>query len=154
MSKTLPSGRSVADPTVSRAVLAPGAAKVSVEGSYNSMTVEPPPAIRTLPFWSRVAVWPDRGVVILPVALKVPGDCPLALKVLSAAASKRRSQRCFWLLVGVLNAIRSPSCRHRGGKGSRKGLRMGLYNLLQRSKRKSILRIEWKTPRTPVHLHV
>ena len=57
---------------------------VPVVGSYNSAVASPPrygsplgalavpPAIRTLPFFSRVAVWNIRGLDIEPVALNLP----------------------------------------------------------------------------------
>jgi hypothetical protein len=71
MSRTLPSGRRVAEKTKVDAVIAPVAVKVPVDGSYNS-TFEVPPAIRTLPFGSKVAVWLMRGTIMLPVAVNVP----------------------------------------------------------------------------------
>src|SRR5258708_33311043 len=37
-----------------------------------------PPAIRTLPLGSKVAVWPKRGVIMLPVLVNVPADCAIA----------------------------------------------------------------------------
>jgi hypothetical protein len=48
-----------------------------VDGSYNSAdastpVVPHPPAIRTLPLLSNVALWPLRGVAMLPVGLKLP----------------------------------------------------------------------------------
>ncbi len=36
------------------------------------MPPRPPPAIRTLPFFSKVAVWPSRGTRIGAMALKPP----------------------------------------------------------------------------------
>lgn len=51
----------------------------SVAGSYSSAEATagpppavPPPAIRTRPSWSSVAVWPRRAPIIEPVGLKVP----------------------------------------------------------------------------------
>jgi hypothetical protein len=38
-----------------------------------------PPAIRTWPFASIVAVCSDRGVIIFPTAVNVPGDWAFAL---------------------------------------------------------------------------
>jgi hypothetical protein len=34
-----------------------------------------PPANKTVPFGSKVAVWPPRGVIMLAADLNVPGDC-------------------------------------------------------------------------------
>jgi hypothetical protein len=56
MSRTLPSGSRVAETTSVDAVIAPVAVKAPVDGSYNSRVAEPPPAIRTLPLGSKVAV--------------------------------------------------------------------------------------------------
>src|SRR5438105_2023444 len=47
-----------------------------------------PPAISTLPFRSKVAVWLKRAVVVLPVGTSVPG--PAGVRV--ANASKTRTQ--------------------------------------------------------------
>jgi hypothetical protein len=59
----------------------PVAVNVPVAGSYSSALaipeLKPPPAIKTLPSWSRVAVWRKRGVVMLPVAVNVPADCAI-----------------------------------------------------------------------------
>src|SRR5262245_60202674 len=61
----------------------PVAVKLPVEGSYRSAldnrcsTVEPP-AIRTLPSRRSVAVFPSRGLIMLPVGVKVPVCCPKA----------------------------------------------------------------------------
>ena len=40
-----------------------------------------PPAINTLPFVSKMAVCLDRGVVMWPVEVNVPGDCAIDLEV-------------------------------------------------------------------------
>src|SRR5947208_1298628 len=39
-----------------------------------------PPAIKTLPSASRVAVCHNRAVVILPVGVNVPGDCAITIE--------------------------------------------------------------------------
>ena len=52
--------------------------KVAVLGSYNSAEpltmpeASPPPATRTRPSDTSVAVWPQLAVAIAPVGLKVP----------------------------------------------------------------------------------
>src|SRR5689334_1655340 len=74
----------------------PVAVKVPVRGLYNSALVRPyvsesfePAAINTLPSVSRVAVCPKRAVVILPVAVNVPGDCAINIAVWLAAPRNR-----------------------------------------------------------------
>ena len=52
-----------------------------------------PPAMRTLPSESRVAEWNMRGVVMLPVAMNVPGVCASIVGALPPATSKRESNK-------------------------------------------------------------
>src|SRR5438067_6485836 len=76
----------------------PVGSHVPILGSYSSVVVhaEPqPPVTRTLPLGSSVAVWPARGVVILPVAIHVVG---VAVEVLVGVS--------VTVLVGVSDAIR------------------------------------------------
>jgi hypothetical protein len=55
--------------------MSPVAVKAPVEGSYSSALVPAdPPAIKTLPSASNVAVWPVRGVIMEPVVVKIPVD--------------------------------------------------------------------------------
>ena len=51
-----------------------------------------PPVINTLPSLSRVAVCKNRGVVMLPVRMNVPGDCA---KADDANATSTISNRVF-----------------------------------------------------------
>ncbi len=75
----------------------PVTAKVPVEGSYSSAllvgvaSLTSPPAIRTLPSRSKVEVKAARAVVILPVAVKVPGGCAVAMG--TWPIPKQRSER-------------------------------------------------------------
>jgi hypothetical protein len=50
----------------------PVAAKDPMEGSQSSALAPLLPAIKTLPLFSKVAVGPGRGVVMLPVDVNVP----------------------------------------------------------------------------------
>src|SRR5947209_5438539 len=59
--------------------------QVPVPGSYNSALARKlpklslPPATRTLPLESSVAVKPMRSMLMLPVAVHVPGVCAVAI---------------------------------------------------------------------------
>src|SRR5437899_3763213 len=77
--------------------ISPVELKVAVTGSKSSALVNPsllPPVINTLPFGRRVAVWPPRGAVILPMGLKAPGACALtdSAEVGNAKTSTRMSK--------------------------------------------------------------
>jgi hypothetical protein len=50
-----------------------------------------PPITSTCPFASRIAVWPSRGVVILPVFTHVPGVCDAVPDVRDAVAEDANS---------------------------------------------------------------
>src|SRR5579871_6714739 len=58
--KTLPSGRSVAVAFARSFVMVPVGVKERVLGSNSSAVARPPPAIKTFPLLSTVAVWPRR----------------------------------------------------------------------------------------------
>jgi hypothetical protein len=80
--RTFPSASKVAVCLERGVVIGSVATNVFVDGSYTSalasvelpepFTLESPPAIKTFPSGSRVAVWLKRDVVISPVAVKVP----------------------------------------------------------------------------------
>ena len=77
----MPPGSMVAVWKARNVVMLPVAVKFPVVESYSSaLAVAPgvmgidPPAIKTLPLLSRVAVQPDRAVVIFPVGVKIPAD--------------------------------------------------------------------------------
>jgi len=76
--------------------MSPVGVKVPAEGSYSSalahfvlgtISSATPPANKTLPFGSKVAVWDARGTVRFPVGVNVPEGCA------SAAACSIRSQQ-------------------------------------------------------------
>src|SRR5262245_34571170 len=53
--------------------------QVLVAGSYSSAEPEDsPPTTSTLPFGSNVAVWPERGMLRLPVGIQRGVTCPRA----------------------------------------------------------------------------
>jgi hypothetical protein len=60
-----------------------------------------PPAIKTLPLARSVAVCPERGVVISPVAVNVPGDCGIAIEAWHGTPS-RRIGRTILVLIATL----------------------------------------------------
>jgi len=79
--------------------MAPVRVNTPVEGSYNSALAKGllkppgiPPAIKTLPLSSRVAVCAARGVFMLLVGMNVPGDCARAD---TTALAKSRTRRLF-----------------------------------------------------------
>lgn len=92
--RTLPSGSSVAVCMWRGVFMSPVAVNVRVEGSYNSelahtgqsLTTVKPPAIKTLPLVSNVAVWFCRGTFKFPVGVNVPGDCASPTGTLAATA--------------------------------------------------------------------
>jgi hypothetical protein len=47
-----------------------------------------PPVMSTLPLRSRVAVWEARGVVMLPVAVKLSANATVGRTVINSATSK------------------------------------------------------------------
>ena len=93
----------------------PVAVKVPVAGSYSSTLAliragkpaDSPPAIKTLPFVSKVAVCPALCVVMLPVAVKMPGDCAISMEPLPATFNKtERTQMAFICHVANFTALR------------------------------------------------
>ena len=86
----------------------PVTVKIPVEGSYSSavlmgmtefpMTTEPP-AIKTRPSGSSVAVCPNRAVFILRVEVKVPGDCARAIVPWPATPNKRSGRTKLGVLI-------------------------------------------------------
>jgi hypothetical protein len=70
--------------------------KAPVAGSYNSAlaTESPnvgrtPPAIKTLPSASKVAVCHKRAVTMLPLGVKMPGVCAIAVEAWLTSPNKK-----------------------------------------------------------------
>src|SRR6185503_9044424 len=59
-----------------------------------TLTSTAPPAIRTLPSWSRVAVCSLRGVVMLPVAVNAR-DCAIATEPCPANKQSEKTKPAF-----------------------------------------------------------
>lgn len=78
---------------------------VPVAGSYSSaldtdlpLGFTEPPAIKTLPSASSVAVWPKRAMVIEPVRVNVPDDCASAMHAQKTIQSGKK----LTLMLGPL----------------------------------------------------
>src|SRR5439155_1192292 len=103
----------------------PVGTKLRVVGSYSSAVTkapEPqPPAIKTLPLLSRVAVCPARAVVIAPVAKNVSLDCAITFEVgpdttASARISSVPMRRMGDLLSSRTHGRRAGKLAHPAGK--------------------------------------
>jgi hypothetical protein len=88
----------------------PVAEKDPVTGSYNSalaQTGQPlrtakPPAIKTLPLGSNVAVWDVRSTVMSPVGANVPVDCAVIILAKSRKTQAAMKTRSFLLPAGCM----------------------------------------------------
>ena len=111
---TLPSGNRVAVCHNRAVIMLPVGTKVPVSGSYNSALAteslkavgETPPAIKTLPSASKVAVFHQRAVIIVPVGVKVPAVCAIAVDAWLRSPSKK-SARTRWISIDRLTLLGS-----------------------------------------------
>ena len=85
----------------------PVGVKVPVEGSYSSALArdarpQPPPAIKTFPSGSSVAVCPARGVVMLPTGVNAPGACANAAEVRENERTAMKNIRSLWTFRNIV----------------------------------------------------
>src|SRR5579862_8598794 len=70
-----------------------------------------PPAIRTLPFVSKVAVCSRRGSVRSPVGVNVPGDCAMASGRVLATPNRSVLRRLLFIVSPLGRGNRRARCR-------------------------------------------
>src|SRR5215467_4199550 len=87
---TLPSWSSVAVAPVTARGMRPVGENVRVAGLYSSAAAVPPPAMRTFPLGSVVAVWLARATLIWPVPTQVFGGPSLVVAAAALSAGRIR----------------------------------------------------------------